>query len=104
MKTTLFAALLAASATLATVAAPAFASSYGPAPFYRPSVSDARPVPQAAQGTQGAAEPAMNTAANDADADADNARQSYGGVSDGSSQADARRSLTPWQRGLFAHH
>jgi|SRR5690349_4072724 len=104
MKTTLFAALLAASATLATVAAPAFASSYGPAPFYRPSVSDARPVPQAAQGTQGAAEPAMTTAANDADADADNARQSYGGVSDGSSQADARRSLTPWQRGLFAHH
>jgi hypothetical protein len=99
MKTTLFAALLAASATLATVAAPAFASNYGPAPFYRPSVSDARPVPQAAQGT---AEPAMTTAANDADTD--NARQSYGGVSDGSSQADARRSLTPWQRGLFAHH
>jgi hypothetical protein len=102
MKTTLFAALLAASATLATVAAPAFASNYGPAPFYRPSVSDARPVPQGAQGAQGAAEPAMTTAANDADAD--NARQSYGGVSDGSSQADARRSLTPWQRGLFAHH
>ncbi|HEY4353837.1 MAG TPA: hypothetical protein VGN31_21600 [Paraburkholderia sp.] len=100
MKTTLFAALLAASAALATVAAPAFASNYGPAPFYRPSVSDARPVPQAAQG---AAEPAMTTAANDADA-ANNAQQSYGGVSDGSSQADARRSLTPWQRGLFAHH
>jgi hypothetical protein len=99
MKTTLFAALLAASATLATVAAPALASNYGPAPFYRPSVSDARPVPQAAQG---AAEPAMTTAANNADAD--NVQQSYGGVSDGSSQADARGSLTPWQRGLFAHH
>jgi hypothetical protein len=97
MKTTLFAALLAASATLGTVAAPAFASNYGPAPFYRPSVSDARPVPQAVQNAAG---PAMTTAANDAD----NAQQSYGGVSDGSSQADARRSLTPWQRGLFAHH
>jgi hypothetical protein len=100
MKTTLFAALLAASATLATVAVPAFASNYGPAPFYRPSVSDARPVPQAAQA---AGEPAMTTAANDADAD-NNAQQSYGGVSDGSSQADTRQSLTPWQRGLFAHH
>jgi hypothetical protein len=99
MKTTLFAALLAASATLATVAAPAFAGNYGPAPFYRPTVSDARPAPQAAQG---AVEPAMTTAANDADAE--HAQQSYGGVSDGSSQADARRSLTPWQHGLFAHH
>jgi hypothetical protein len=99
MKTTLFAALLAASATLATVAAPAFASNYGPAPFYRPSVSDARPVPQAAQDATGHA---MTTASNDGDAG--NAQQSYGGVSDGSSQADARRSLTPWQRGLFAHH
>ena len=108
MKTPLFAAVLAASAVLATVAAPAFASNYGPAPFYRPSVSDARPVPQAAQGAtqgtaQGTTEAAMTTAANDADAD-NNAQQSYGGVSDGSSQADARQSLTPWQRGLFAHH
>src|SRR6202000_624959 len=83
MKTTLFAAVLAASAVLATVAAPAFASNYGPAPFYRPSVSDARPVPQAAQGAtqgtaQGTTEAAMTTAANDADAD-NNAQQSYGG-------------------------
>jgi len=100
MKTTLLATLLAASAALATVAAPAVASNYGPAPFYRPSVSDARPVPQAAR--DAAAEPTAITASNNGDA-AD-AAQSYGGVSDGSSQADARRSLTASQRGLFAHH
>jgi hypothetical protein len=105
MKTALFiarfTALFAASAALASVAAPAFASNDGPAPFYRPSVSDARPVAQAANGS---AASVMTTASDDADADADNARQSYGGMSDGSSQADARQHSTPWQRGLFAHH
>jgi hypothetical protein len=36
MKTKLIAALLVAAS--ATIAAPAFASGYGPAPFYRPGV------------------------------------------------------------------
>jgi hypothetical protein len=99
MKTTAFAALLAASATLATVAAPAFASNYGPAPFYRPSVSDARPVPQAANGP---ADAAVTTATDHADVA--NAQQSYGGVGAGSSQSDVRHGLTPDQRALFAHH
>ncbi|CAB3769836.1 hypothetical protein [Paraburkholderia solisilvae] len=105
MKTSLVAVLLAASATLASVAAPAFASNYGPAPFYRPSVSDTRPVPQPAARADAPATTMASDDENDS-SDSNNAQQAYGGVSAGSSQADTRRNLTltPWQHGLFAHH
>jgi hypothetical protein len=99
MKTSLLAVLLAASATLASVAAPAFASNYGPAPFYRPSASDTRPVPQPAARAD---DPATTKTSDDAN----DGQQAYGGVNPGSSQAGTRQNLTltPWQRGLFAHH
>ncbi|MFC0401912.1 hypothetical protein [Paraburkholderia rhizosphaerae] len=89
MKTTFFAVLFAATASLASLASPAFASNYGPAPFYRPSVSDARPVPQAA-----------TSASNDAG----DAQQAYGGMNDSNSQSSAGRHMPTWQQGLFAHH
>jgi hypothetical protein len=95
MKTSLFAVLLAASATLASVASPAFASNYGPAPFYRPSVSDARPVPQPAYSAN---ESVVATASDDSG----NAQQAYGGMNDGNAQAG--RHMPTWQQGLFAHH
>ncbi|CAB3749501.1 hypothetical protein [Paraburkholderia humisilvae] len=97
MKTSLFAGLFAATAVLASLASPAFASNYGPAPFYRPTVSDARPVPQPAAS---AVEPVMTTASDDTG----DAQQAYGGMNDGHSQAGAGRHMPTWQNGLFAHH
>ncbi|MEQ5838236.1 hypothetical protein BWP39_08375 [Paraburkholderia acidicola] len=76
MKTKLIAAALIAAS--AAFAAPAFASGYGPAPFYRPAVG--APASQQGQSAQTvAAEQQQSGVAN-----------SYGGVSDTSSQAGTR--------------
>jgi hypothetical protein len=66
MKTKLIAALLIASS--AALAAPAFASNYGPAPFYRPDIG----APASQRG-----ESAQTVAAERAAADANTA---YGGL------------------------
>ena len=77
MKTKLIAALLIASS--AAVAAPAFASGYGPAPFYRPSVG----APASQQG--------MNAQTVAAERDQAKAAESaYGGVAAASAQAGSR--------------
>lgn len=70
MKTKLIAALLVAAS--ASVAAPAFASGYGPAPFYRPSVG----APASQQG-QSAHTVAVERAQ-------EQASTAYGGVNTGS--------------------
>lgn len=75
MKTKILAALLVAAS--ATLAAPAFASGYGPAPFYRPTVG--APASQQGQSEQ-------TVAAERAQA---NANSAYGGVSSESSQSGA---------------
>jgi hypothetical protein len=84
MKTKLIAALLVAVS--ASVAAPAFASGYGPAPFYRPSVG--APVSQRGQSAQA-------VAAEQAGA----ADSSYGGAADGSFASGHKFSF----RNLFKH-
>jgi hypothetical protein len=73
MKTKLIAVLLVAAS--ATIAAPAFASGYGPAPFYRPGVG--APASQQGQSVQ-------TVAAERAAADGNTA---YGGISEASSQS-----------------
>lgn len=74
MKTKLIAALIVAAS--AAVAAPAFASGYGPAPFYRPNVG--APASQRGQSAQTvAAERAAQQDANVA----------YGGVANTASQS-----------------
>ena len=81
MKTKLIVALLVAFS--ASAAAPAFASGYGPAPFYKPSVG--APVSQRGQSVQSLA------------AERDNATGSqaaYGGVVAGHSQAGSRAVVT----------
>jgi hypothetical protein len=75
------AALLAASAVMA---APAFASGYGPAPFYRPNVG----APASQRG-----ESAQTLAAEQQQAD-DNA-VAYGGVRSGDTQTGNRASNAP---------
>ncbi|MBN3755548.1 hypothetical protein G3N95_21575 [Paraburkholderia sp. Tr-20389] len=78
MKTRLIAALLVAVS--AAVAAPAFASGYGPAPFYRPSVG--APASQRGVSSQTvAAERNAANAANDA----------VGGVNGASSESGSRQ-------------
>ncbi|AUT71751.1 hypothetical protein [Paraburkholderia hospita] len=78
MKTRLIAALLVAVS--AAVAAPAFASGYGPAPFYRPSVG--APASQRGVSAQTfAAERNQATAANEA----------VGGVTGASSESGSRQ-------------
>jgi hypothetical protein len=76
MKNTLLAALLVAAS--ATLAAPAFASGYGPAPFYRPAVG----APASQQGQS-----AQTVAAERASADAN----AYGGVNAASTQSGNRQ-------------
>ncbi|KAA0997666.1 hypothetical protein FVF58_48225 [Paraburkholderia panacisoli] len=82
MGTRLLAALLGALS--ASLAAPAFASGYGPAPFYQPSVG--------APTSQRVAEPR----------DAADTQHSRGGVPPGSSQSGRRASVTP-HGDLFGH-
>lgn len=81
MKTKLIAALLVAAS--ASLAAPAFASGYGPAPFYRPSVG--APASQRGQSAQTVAVERH---------DANSANSAYGGVADGSSAAGSRQAFT----------
>jgi hypothetical protein len=78
MKTKLIAAVLVAVS--AAVAAPAFASGYGPAPFYRPAAG--APASQRGQSSQ--------TVAAEQNAVAGAATEAFGGVADGSSQSGAR--------------
>ncbi|WP_144152320.1 hypothetical protein [Paraburkholderia sp. BCC1885] len=95
MKTKLIAALLVAVS--AAVAAPAFASGYGPAPFYRPSVG--APVSQRGQSAQvvAAERDSANSTSNVA---ADN---SYGGVADTTSQSGSRQIATD-TRSVYRGH
>ncbi|RFU44846.1 hypothetical protein [Paraburkholderia sp. DHOC27] len=96
MKTKLIAALLVAVS--ASLAAPAFASGYGPAPFYRPSVG--APASQRGESAQVIAaernDAAASTGANVADT-------SYGGVSAGSSDSGSRQLVSASQN-VFIHH
>ena len=80
MKNKLLAALLVAAT--ATLAAPAFASGYGPAPFYRPGVG--APASQQGQSVQTVA---VERAAADANA--------YGGVNAASTQSGNRQVSAP---------
>jgi hypothetical protein len=77
MKTKLIAAVLIAAS--ATLAAPAFASGFGPAPFYRPATG--APASQQGQSEQ-------TVAAERASADSNSA---YGGVKAASTQSGTRQ-------------
>ena len=79
MKSKLLAAVLIAATT--AIAAPAFASGYGPAPFYRPSVG--APASQRGQSAQTVA-----AERNDA---AGSVNDSYGGVVTSSSESGIRQ-------------
>jgi hypothetical protein len=79
MKNKLLAALLVVAS--ASIAAPAFASGYGPAPFYSPSVG--APASQQGQSVQ--------TVAAERAAEDNNA---YGGVKNNASQSGARQSAS----------
>ncbi|CAB3758740.1 hypothetical protein [Paraburkholderia humisilvae] len=81
MKTKLIAAVLIAAS--AAVAAPAFASGYGPAPFYRPSTG--APASQRGQSEQTLA--AEQQQINDSNV-------AYGGVHAGDTQAGSRGAQT----------
>jgi hypothetical protein len=89
MKTKILAALLVAAS--ATLAAPAFASGYGPAPFYRPSVG--APASQQGQSAQTVAAERNNAAAN----------SSYGGVNEQVSQSGSREPTTGPRSVFFGH-
>ena len=90
MKTRLIAALLVAVS--ASVAAPAFASGYGPAPFYQPSVG--APASQRGQSAQ--------TVAAGRD-DATGSQEAYGGVVAGQTVAGSRVTVSP-RDNLYARH
>jgi hypothetical protein len=89
MKTKLIAALIALSASAAV---PAFASGYGPAPFYKPSVG--APASQRGQSAQTLAAEQNDEA---------NAQSAYGGMSDETSQSGSRTSAG-LNMDLYAHH
>lgn len=89
MKTKILAALLVAAS--ATLAAPAFASGYGPAPFYRPAVG----APASQQGQS-----AQTVAAERANA---NANSSYGGVAEQTSQSGSREPVSGPHSVFFGH-
>jgi hypothetical protein len=89
MKTKIVAALLIAAS--AALAAPAFASGYGPAPFYRPNVG--APASQQGQNAQTVAAERTNV----------NANSSYGGVNDQSSQSGAREQVSGPRSVFFGH-
>ncbi len=86
MKTKLVVALLIAASS--AVAAPAFASGYGPAPFYRPAIG--APASQQGQSAQ--------TVAAERAAPADSA---YGGVKLHSSESGVRQSANGPQSVFF---
>jgi hypothetical protein len=89
MKTKFIVSLLVALS--AAVAAPAFASGYGPANSYQPSVG--APASQRGQSTQ-------TLAAEDASA---GSQEGYGGVGAGQSQSAGHATLSATDR-LFSHH
>ena len=88
MKNKLLAALLVAAS--ATLAAPAFASGYGPAPFYRPAVG--APASQQGQNSQTVAAERANSESN-----------AYGGVNNVSSQSGTRTPTSGPQSVYFGH-
>jgi len=90
MNTKFAAALLAA--LCASLAAPAFASGYGPAPFYRPAAG--APASQRGQSAQTVAAELADWGATE---------QSYGGVADQSSQS-GRRAITTSRDEFYGHH
>jgi hypothetical protein len=89
MKTRLIVALLVAVS--ASAAAPAFASGYGPAPFYNPSVG--APASERGQSVQ--------TLAAERDAAA-GSQTAYGGVAAGQSQSGRHAAATA-RDNLYAH-
>jgi len=91
MKTHQLAAALLAAVTVMS-AAPAFASGYGPAPFYQPSVG--APASQRGQSVQ------TVNAERESSADA---QQAYGGVIAGGTQSGGRTAVAI-QGELYAHH
>lgn len=88
MKTQLIVALLVA---LSASTAPAFASGYGPAPFYKPSAG--APASQRGQSVQ--------TLAAEHD-DTTGSQAAYGGVVPGHSQAGSHAAVTP-RDNRYAH-
>jgi hypothetical protein len=90
MNKNLIAALLVAAS--AALAAPAFASGYGPAPSYNPSVG--APASQRGESVQ-------TVAAEQAQANAN--ATSYGGVQDTQSQSGSRARLSNTQS-LYSHN
>jgi hypothetical protein len=93
MKTRILATLLIAAS--ASIAAPAFASGYGPAPFYHPSTG----APASQRGQSG-----QTVAAEQGDASA-SVNASYGGVASGSSQSGGREAVQPQSaRRLYEGH
>lgn len=88
MKTKFIAALLVAAS--ASIAAPAFASGYGPAPFYRPAAG----APASQQG------PSAQTVAVER-SNADN--NAYGGVKGVSSESGSRDPAPAQQAVFFGH-
>jgi hypothetical protein len=91
MKTKILAALLVAAS--ATLAAPAFASGYGPAPFYRPTVG----APASQQGQS-----AQTVAAERANANG-NTNSAYGGVSEQTAQSGSREPVSGPRSVFFGH-
>ncbi|MBB3259643.1 hypothetical protein F4827_004518 [Paraburkholderia bannensis] len=90
MKTKLIAALLVAAS--ASIAAPAFASGYGPAPFYRPNVG--APASQQGQSEQTvAAERAQQQGVD----------SSYGGVAGAATQSGAHTQTPRAQQVYFGN-
>jgi hypothetical protein len=95
MKIKLIASLLVIAS--AAVAAPAFASGYGPAPFYNPMVG--APASERGQSVQTIAAERASEAGN----------SSYGGVNGASSQSGAHAAVegsapVSGPGSLFAHH
>jgi hypothetical protein len=90
MKTKLIVALLVAVSAFA--AAPAFASGYGPAPFYRPAVG--APASQRGQSVRTVAAERDGVTGSD---------QAYGGAVSGLSQAGSHVTATR-RDSLLAHH
>ncbi|MFM0312434.1 hypothetical protein P0D71_31985 [Paraburkholderia sp. RL17-383-BIF-A] len=90
MKSKLIAVLLVALS--ASAAAPAFASGYGPAPFYRPSAG--APASQRGQSAQTVAASADEAAGSQA---------AYGGVVAGHSESAGGAAVAP-RDGLYARH
>ena len=96
MKTKIIAAVLIAAST--AIAAPAFASGYGPAPAYRPGIG----APSSQRG------PSAQTLAAEAQQVNDNT-VAYGGVRNGNSQTGTRivtptDAMSSRNSKLFSHH